>query len=326
LTLETHRKPFRVLVHGLAFFCKRVPERFADEDWDIRFHDGQSLGSALALARDLFRADLLFIWGARISMGKVLRLARILRKEKIILFWAGSDVLGAQMEFAEGKMHPWIAGRTHWAIAPWLTEEIHGLGLPCEHVPLFWLPTVPEPVTLPGQFCVGTYMPAVSRKELYGLDRILEAARRLPHIPFELIGLIEGEIKDPPPNLRILGRSNDMPAFYRRSTVYWRPVSHDGLSFNALEALAHGRHVIWSYPFPHCIRTSNVETDVAELQRLFTLHQANNLPLNQAGMDFMAERFAPERIKREFLGRWREIMESGKPSFQSVPKIRNEES
>lgn len=317
--MHPRQQPIRVLVHGLPYFCEGLQRLFQSPGWDIRFHNAKSLPSMLALARDLYRADLLFIWGARISLGKVLRLARYLRKEKVILFWAGSDVLGAQMQFAEGMMDPWVASRTHWAIAPWLAEEVRQLGLPCEHVPLFWLPTVQQPVHLPQEFSVGTYMPAVSRKELYGLNRILEVAQRLPHIPFELVGLIEGQIRNAPPNLRILGRTNDMSAFYRRVTVYWRPVSHDGLSFNVLEALAHGRHVMWSYPFPHCHWTKSADMDVAEIDRLYSLHRAKNLLLNQEGMDFIAERFAPERIKKEFLEKWREIIFAQVPSFEAVP-------
>jgi len=312
------------VVHGLPYFCERLPRLFQNEGWDITFHDARSLPSIFALAKDIYFADLLFIWGARISMGKVLRLARCFRKEKIILFWAGSDVLGAKMQFADGKFDPWVAGRIHWAIAPWLAEEISQLGLSCEHVPLFWLPDVHQPVQLPERFSVGTYMPAVSRKELYGLDRILQVARRLPHIPFELIGLIEGEIKDAPPNLHILGRTKNMSAFYRRATVYWRPVSHDGLSFNALEALSHGRYVMWTYPFPHCIYSTSIDMDVAELERLYSLHQSKNLPLNQDGMNFMTERFSPERIKREFLQRWREIILAPESSFHAVPQGSNE--
>ena len=321
---ENQTKPLRVLVHGLSYFCERLPSLFASEGWDIRFHDAKSMGSAFALVRDLYRADLLFIWGARVSAGKVLRLARLFRKEKIVLFWAGSDVLAAQMQFAEGKADPWVTSKIQWAIAPWLAEEIRALAIPCEHVPLFWLPPVPQPIELPDRFSVGTYMPAVSRKHLYGLDRILRAARSLPHIPFELVGLIEGEIKDAPPNLRILGRTNDMASFYRRASVYWRPVSHDGLSFNALEALSYGRHVIWSYPFPHCIRSMNIETDIAELQRLYSLQLAGNLQLNRQGMGFMAERFSPERIKEDFLKRWREIILTPRLSFQAIPNGNDE--
>lgn len=295
-------------MHGLAYFGERLPALLQSRGWDIRFHDVKSLRSLLALACDLYRADLLFVWGARISVGKVLWLARIFCKKKIVMFWSGSDVLGAQMQFAEGKMSPWIASRIHWAGAPWLAEEIRALGLPCEYVPVTWIPPIEVPGELPEEFSVATYMPAVSRGSLYGLDRILHVARSLPHIPFELLGLTEGEIKNPPPNLRILGRTQDTSAYYRRATVYWRPVSHDGLSFMSLEALSYGRYVLWSYSFPHCIQSTNAETDIAELERLYSLHQTKNLPLNRAGIHFVGQRFSPQCIREDFLRKWRGII------------------
>jgi len=326
LPQRDQEKSLRVLVHGLAYFSERLPALLRCKGWEIRYHSVKNLRSLLALAWELYRADLLFVWGARISMGKVLWLARLLRKKKVVMFWSGSDVLGAQMQFAEGKMSPWIASQIHWAGAPWLAEEIRALGLPCEYVPVTWIPPASNPVELPEVFSIATYMPAVSRGELYGLSRILRVARSLPHIPFELLGLTEGEIKNPPPNLRILGRTQDTSAYYRRASVYWRPVSHDGLSFMSLEALSHGRYVLWSYPFPHCIQSSSAETDIAELQRLHALHQAKSLPLNRSGADFVAQRFSPECIREDYLRRWREIILSPEAPSHVADVGRNESS
>ena len=245
-------------------------------------------------------------------MGKVLRAARALNKKKIILFWSGSDVLKAQMERAQGILNPWIAGQIHWAGAPWLAKEISALGLPCEYVPITWVPTVQDPPPLPREFSVLIYMPSVRLGKLYGLERILEVARSLPHISFELMGLIEGQIPDPPSNLKIFGRIQDqeMREFYRRASVYWRPVSHDGLSFMSLEALSYGRHVMWSYPFPHCAETRDASQDKAEIERLYALYQAGALPINQPGMEMVAQEFSPERIREKYLGRWRNIIHS----------------
>src|SRR6266403_1239163 len=47
-------------------------------------------------------------------------------------------------------------------------------------------------------------------------------------------------------------------AFYKRASVVWRPVRHDGLSFMVLEALGHGRHVLWTYEFPGCVKVDGV--------------------------------------------------------------------
>ena len=310
----TSDRTHTVLVHGLEFFCERLPGAFQTAGWDIRHHSVHRLASIFRLLGDLRRADLIFIWGGRISMGKVLRAARFFDKRKIVLLWSGSDVLGAQFQFAEGKLNPWIAGQTHWAGAPWLADEIRAIGLKCEYVPVTWVSIVEKPRPLPKNFSVLVYLPSVRRAKLYGLDRILQVSRSLPHISFELVGLVDGQIPDPPPNLHISARIRDMAEVYRRSTVYWRPVQHDGLCFMSLEALSHGRHVIWSYPFPHCYQSSNAEEDRAHIERLHASHCSGSLLVNDSGIDVVSKNFSLESIKREYLRRWTEIILSSAES------------
>jgi len=300
----------KVLLHGLDYFCRRLPRAFQNDGWDICYHSTRSMRSFLPRVRDLRQADLVFLWGARISFGKFLQAARFFDKRKIVFFWAGSDVLGAQTQFAEGIFEPWIAKKTHWAGAPWLCEEIRAMGLKCEFVPITWVSKVGRPQPLPERFSVLVYLPSTSRAKLYGLERILQVSRSLPHVSFELIGLIEGRVPDAPPNLCVQGRMADMAQVYRRTSVYWRPVGHDGLSFMSLEAMSHGRHVIWSYPFSHCHHSANAETDRAEIVRLHALHEKKALLLNEPGMTMVNERFSIESIKRDYLRRWEEIISS----------------
>jgi len=306
-----NERAIRILLHGLPYFCDLFPAILRNDGWEIQHVAPTSLGTMLKLVREIARTDLLYVWGARISMGKVLWAARLLGKKKIVMFWCGSDTLIAQREFAEGKFNKWVAGQVHWAGAPWLAEEIRALGIACEYVPVTWIPTQERIAPLPEKFSVLTYMPSVPRGKLYGLDRILSVARSLPHIPFELVGLLHGEIPDPPANLKIFGRTPAMREFYERASVYWRPVAHDGLAFMSLEALSYGRHVMWSYPFPNCARTTNPEMDRGEVERLYGLHQSGALELNRAGIEMVKENFAPERIKKNYLRRWKEMVAPG---------------
>jgi glycosyltransferase involved in cell wall biosynthesis len=300
--------PFKVLLHGLEYFCRGLPAAFQSDGWEIRHHSVHQLRSFVPLVRDLRAADLLFLWGSRISFGKFLRVARFFDKRNVVMFWAGSDVLGAQMQFAQGICEPWIAAKTHWAGAPWLRDEIQALGMKCEFVPITWVPRVERPHPLPERFSILVYLPDVDRAPLYGLERILQVARSLPHISFELVGLASGRVLDPPPNLRIRGRIADIAEVYRRSSVYWRPVSHDGLSFMSLEAMSHGRHVIWSYPFPHCKQSTNVKTDRAEILRLHDQHERKLLSLNESAVEMVAERFSLDAIRNDYLRRWEQII------------------
>lgn len=299
---------FRVLLHGLPYFCRMLPDILQDDNWDIRFHPTDRISSLIKLTGELKCTDLLFVWGARISKGKVLRAAKAFGTRRIILFWCGSDVLAAQKEFARGMLDPWVANQIHWAGAPWLAEEIRTLGIPCEYVPITWVKAIRNPPPLPERFSVLTYLPKPELGRLYGLDRILQVARSLPQIPFTLIGLLSGRISDAPQNLRILPRDPDMDTHFRNTSVYWRPVSHDGLAFMALEALSYGRHVMWSYPFPHCAQTRNAKEDRAEIERLHALYEGGSLSLNRAGADLIAREFTPNSIKRSFLQKWSEII------------------
>lgn len=300
--------PRRVLLHGLEFFCRKLPLAFQIPGWEIRHHSVHQLSSIVPLLRDLRAADLVFLWGSRISFGKFLRAARFFEKKNVVMFWAGSDVLGAQMQFGQGICEPWIAAKTHWAGAPWLRDEITALGLKCEFVPITWVPAVEKPHPLPERFSVLVYLPDEAHAPLYGLDRILQVARSLPYVSFELVGLTNGQILDPPPNLSIRGRVTDMAEVYRRSTVYWRPVAHDGLSFMSLEAMSHGRHVIWSYAFPHCRQSRDVETDRAEIVRLYDLHAHRQLRLNEPAIAMVKEQFSLDAIRNDYLRRWEDII------------------
>jgi hypothetical protein len=302
--------PYKVLLQGLQFFCRQLPAAFQTEGWDIQHHTVRNVSSFGALMRDLRDADLVFRWGSRISYGKFLRTVRFFGKKNVVMFWAGSDVLGAQEQFSQGICEPWIVSRTHWAGAPWLRDEIQALGLKCEFVPITWVPVVERPEPLPEQFSVLAYLPDAAHAPLYGLDRILRVARSLPHISFELVGLTSGTVPDPPANLRVQGRLAAMSEVYRRSNVYWRPVAHDGLSFMALEAMSHGRHVIWSYAFPHCVQSGNVDSDRAEILRLHDLHQRGLLAINEPAAAMVKERFTLETIRKDYLRRWEEIINS----------------
>jgi glycosyltransferase involved in cell wall biosynthesis len=171
---------------------------------------------------------------------------------------------------------------------------------------------VPDhPTPLPSQFSVLVYVPVVSRGELYGLDRILQVARDLPHVPFELVGLYDGTIPNPPANLKIHGRIPDLIEFYRRASVVWRPVQHDGLSFMVMEAMGHGRHVLWSYPFPGCIHVMDAAQAREEIARLHAMHLERRLKINCAGVRAIAEGgYLPQSLKKRIHARLEELLDS----------------
>jgi hypothetical protein len=251
-----------------------------------------------------------YTWGGRATMGKFLFAARALRKQKVVMFWCGSDVLEARPDFEAGRTESWIAEKIHWAGAPWLAEEVRAMGLKCEYVPTTWIDNVQPLDELPRKFTVLAYLPDAGRVDLYGIDQVLEAARALPKIDFIIVGLRPGQHLNAPGNVFVHGRIAYLEPFYRSSTVLWRPARHDGLSFMALEALARGRHVMWSYPFPTAIHTRDAVTAREHLERLLELHESGQLEINQTGSNYIREHFSPEKIKSDMLSRWRQIIEA----------------
>jgi len=90
--------------------------------------------------------------------------------------------------------------------------------------------------------------------------------------------------------------------------VLWRPVRHDGLSFMVLEALARGRHILYSYPFPGCVQVTSAAAARLEIERLLDRHDSKTLGLNQAGMEVISRDFNPAKVRADILGRWERII------------------
>lgn len=276
--------------------------------WGIEYQSGHNPVALAALVRNLQRSDLAYMWGGRISLGKFLGTARLLGKKKLVMLWSGSDVLFAKEELAAGRMHPWVAGLIHWAVSPWIAEEVRDLGLRCEYVQASFVQPEPAPVPLPEKFSVLAYVPSKEKSSLYGWDQIVEVARTLPSIRFNIVGLQTGEKLVAPPNVRVHGWTNDLTSYLKQTTVLWRPVRHDGLSFMVLEALAQGRHVLYSYPFSACAQVNDSSAARAELERLHALHRSGSLGINYDGRELIAREFSPEKVHADLLRRWEEII------------------
>jgi hypothetical protein len=307
-------RPYRVVIHGLPHFSRKLASLLQCDGWEVRYHACQTLGDAAALANDLRRADLAYTWGGRVSLGKFLASARLLGVRNLVMLWSGSDIFFAQEQCAAGKLNPWIAKKTHWAVSPWIAEEARALGLPCEFVQASFVQPVAEIAALPQTFSVLSYVPNLEKSALYGWNEIQEVARALPEVKFNVVGVQNGSALEPPPNVHVSGWAQDLAPYLKQSSVLWRPVRHDGLSFMVLEALSQGRHVLYSYPFSGCIETTTVAAAILEIKRLFALHRSGMLSINQTGVDRIAAEFTPEIVRGNLLRRWEEIILRGQTS------------
>lgn len=300
---------YRVLLHGLVYFCRKFPALLAAPGWEFRHFDPNLAAELLPAAAYLQRCDLAYAWGGRLTLGKFLSIARILRKKKLITFWCGSDTLSARADYEAGRVDSWIAEKIHWAGSPWLADEVRAMGLQCEYVPSTWVDVPHSLPPLPQSFSVLAHLPSATRVALYGIDHVCEVAKRLPAVQFHIVGILPGERLKTPDNVRVHGRAPSMDPFLREASVVWRPARHDGLSFVALEALGYGRHVLWSYPFAASTVAKDATAGYAEIQRLHDLHMQGKLGLNHAGADYIASNFTPAKIRDGILSRWKRIID-----------------
>ncbi|MGA2813039.1 MAG: hypothetical protein ABSG16_16680 [Candidatus Acidiferrum sp.] len=321
MSSKSHR-PYVVSVHGLPDFCEKLTPLLSSEQWEVPYRSPFTLKGLAARFFDLVRADLVYTWGGRITFGQFTRVARFLGKNKLIMLWCGSDVLFAQQQLNAGiAIEPWIRNKIHWAVSPAMAEEVRTLGLECEYVQASFVDSVPNPEPLPDKFRVLVYAPSFKKAELYGLDRVLEVAARLPDVEFNLVGILEWPVPSCPPNVSVHGRI-DLTIVYEHSTVLYRPVRHDGgISFMVLEALAHGRHVVYTRPFPASILVHDVDEACRELRRLQGLHQSGQLGLNYRGIEVIANDYSSEKVRANLLARWERVISSeGQNSLPANPK------
>jgi hypothetical protein len=299
-------------VHGLVYFGEVFADFMTGEGTTFRYYPDRGVRNLVSMANELRNCDLVYQIGGRVTIGKFLRAAKLLGKKRIVMHWIGSDVLEQREALAAGKLDPWVLKTVHhWADSEWIAREVSALGVSCELVPLPSVRVPESPSPMPKQFRVLVYMPSLESSELYGLDMILEVARKLPEIQFELVGLREGSIPDPPANLNVHRRIPNLCEFYKRASVVWRPTRHDGLSWMVCEALGHGRHVLWSYPFPGCIQVNSAFDACTQISRLYRSHQEKNLPINQAGVSFVAEsEYHPQCFRNKIRSRVASILEA----------------
>jgi hypothetical protein len=246
--------------------------------------------------RDLLGADVVLGIHGRARLGPLERLAIRLGRPKVVE-WVGTDVLQHA-----GSAEPFTREAVwNWCESSWISDELHAAGFEdVDVVPLTCTLFPHEAPPLPERFGVVAYTPD-GRHEFYGLPFVVELARRLPDVPFDL--LATNRAPDLPPNVRPRGWVDDMDGVLRACTVYLRPVAHDGVSHTVLEALSYGRYVVWTYAFPGVEQIQDVDAVERIIRDLAAAHRAGTLPLNLEGRTAVEKRFSPPLIATQLRSR-----------------------
>jgi hypothetical protein len=266
----TSRPRIRALLVGQAHWVRQLTEGlgcYAGIDVTAVPIDGIGDAARLlepGLGRD---ADVLvrvgFRPGAHTPRGRALdaALARVERRMKrpaIVYYWLGTDVRNTVAERERGlpmeRFERAAQAATHVADSEALQRELADLGVTST---VAWLPAPNAPrervaVPFPEAFTVLSYVPD-NRPAFFDGPTVLDVARRLREARFRILGgkgtwVAAGERPD---NVEFLGWRSDMAELYTGSSVLVRLLENDSVSCMVIEAMAYGRPVIYSEPFPH---------------------------------------------------------------------------
>lgn len=230
------------------------------------------------------------------------------RNGRCIYYWLGTDVLNTTIDNQHNRLNRYFLDRVrsgeHICCAPWLADELTRLSIQANnlYMPLKLYENGPL-APLPDRFTVLTYIPD-SKFAFYGGQEIVEAARKMPEVNFVVVGGNGIWLTDRPENLKFLGWQSDMPSLYRNATVILRLVEHDAFGGNVLEALLHGRHVVYSRRTPHSLYVpfGDCAALMNTLTNLKKLHDDSELELNVSGRDFILAEFDTKKLCNNLKG------------------------
>jgi hypothetical protein len=277
-----------------ARYLSRVMNQYSGR-WRFEAFGG-TRGSTLRAFLALRRADLLICFGGP-SPSVVLAEAALARSIPVVVIWAGSDVLIA----AENPFDLAVTKRRGYdnvAVAPWLVDELATLGINASHLPVGAVDAVERIAPFPQQFRVLTYLPE-PRRIFYGEEPVYAIAQQMPEVQFTVLGPGRRS-PNAPPNVFFTGYVHNVPAYIDESTVLLRLTKHDGASVLVLEALARGRHVVWTHDYPGVCSAPDTESALIALTGFYERHCNGELEPNAIGREFVRDNFAPEDIARRF--------------------------
>lgn len=222
-------------------------------------------------------------------------------------YWLGTDVLETLTEARAGTLRLTTLASTrrdlHLANGPWLTTELGSVGIEATLAMLPIPRSTPRIVPpMPLKFSVLTYLPS-ARFEFYRGDAVLEAARRLPEVQFEVVGSDGEPGRSVPANVRWHGWVQDMSPYYAAASVIVRIPEHDGIGNTVVEGLLNGRHVIYTQdmPFVRRLAPPTAEALTRELAALQQDHVVGRLDLNRDGRDYALETFDERKLAERFV-------------------------
>jgi hypothetical protein len=226
-----------------------------------------------------------------------LELAAYAARKRRIVHWFGNDV-------AALNAHPRLARRyrsarfVHLAQDADVARKLDTLGLCATVACVPALPRIDVIRPLPERFTVLLYLPA-DRPEIYGRHQYERLMRALTGEAVQYI-IVGGGTIAVPSGVRAeqIGWRHDLSDIYERSSVLARFTQTDSFSAMVVEALLHGRHVLWSNDFPYVTRLANFHDLEKNVRSLLQLHESGRLTPTYDAAFAMRTQYSPDECLR----------------------------
>jgi hypothetical protein len=279
------RRRSTILMLGFRRLAEPFVGRLADEE--LAFLYGRASTLRVPFCNLVYQ-----IGGGPVVDAKVFAVCKAMQR-RIVKHWIGSDVLRAREPLVQEQNATGLV--EHWAVAAHLVDELAEAGISATTVPLSVVDAV-APTPMPAApLTMLSYLP--SRKfDFYNGATVLSLASRFPDVRFLVVG-DDGTGRDATKNVRFLGYQREMDPIYANSHALLRLPRHDGLSYMVLEALNHGRQVIWNLPFESA-RMGRTENEVAcHIRELRSAVATGTLAFNERGRDVVHATHSGARVR-----------------------------
>ena len=167
-----------------------------------------------------------------------------------------------------------------------IQEELRSVGIETNLLRLLPQAIAGEVTPLPKEQVVLSYW-FDKRFDFYGGPIVFALARVFPHFKFLIVQASGKGLSDIPSNVQFLGPVGNMPEIYRKCTCLIRMPRHDGLSAMVLEAMAHGRYVIYNHRVPFTNFAGDFDSACKDLEEILSKQAPNS-----AGADYVKKNFS----------------------------------
>jgi hypothetical protein len=304
----TRRQGRHVAIVGHDLFCAEVAHltNTLPTRWHAQVLHFETKIEHVSSLLQLARADVLYSIGQPVLGRNVRALTKMLRKPRVV-HWVGSDIrlLESQPQLRRDLNGARIA---HITEIEWEVEELRSLGIDAAIAPLPpRLSNGPVLPPLPEVFTILAYLPR-QRTAFYGGGQVELLMRDFLGKPVRFI-IVGGGMVDAPPGAFVenLGWTHALADVYARSTVLCRFTSNDGLALMVLEALAMGRHVVWTKNFPFVHNVASYEDVKRTITELLEKHTSGLLGLQWEASQYIRNGYAPGRCIEGLARHWQSV-------------------